>query len=113
MVQAVRPVRPSPVKVPHGTKLGQHSVSVIPPKTTAPLGPIPSKPTSTVLCKYSVGCSNARCSYSHPSPVADEKTGMVLSEEACELGTQCKDPECTKSHVSPAAVLGGFRGCLS
>jgi hypothetical protein len=38
--------------------------------------------------------------------VADEKTGMVLSEEACEAGRECKDAECVKSHVSPAAVHG-------
>jgi hypothetical protein len=38
--------------------------------------------------------------------VADEQSGMVLSEEACEEGKKCKDAECTKSHVSPAAILG-------
>jgi len=108
-VQSVRPVRPNaPVKVPHGTKLGGHSVSVVPPKAAGP-GPIPDKPSSKALCRYSVGCSNARCQFSHPSPVADEKTGMVLSDEACENGKKCKDPECTKSHVSPAAVLGESR----
>jgi len=107
---AVRPARPPPVKVPHGTKLGSHSVSGIPPKTSASPGPIPDKPSSKALCRYSIGCSNARCPYSHPSPAADEKTGMVLSEEPCENGKNCKDPECTKSHVSPAAVLGETAG---
>jgi len=107
---AVRPVRPTPpVKVPHGTKLGGHSVSVVPPKASGP-GPIPEKPVLKALCRYSVGCSNSRCQYSHPSPAADEKTGMVLSEEPCEAGKNCKDPECTKSHVSPAAVLGDGAG---
>lgn len=72
-------------------------------KTT---GAIPDRPLSTALCKFGVGCSNARCTYSHPSPVADEKSGMVLSEEACEAGKDCKDPECIKSHVSPAAANG-------
>ena len=103
---SVRPARPSPVKVPLGTKLGSHAVSAIPPKASSSLGPIPEKPSSKMLCRYSVGCSNPRCPYSHPSPAADAKTGMVLSEEACEEGRNCKDPECTKSHVSPAAVLG-------
>lgn len=73
-------------------------------------GPIPDRPTSTALCKFGVGCNNARCTYSHPSPVADEKTGMVLSEEACPAGKNCKDAECVKSHVSPAAVLGEGAG---
>lgn len=73
-------------------------------------GPIPDKPSSTALCKFGVGCNNARCVYSHPSPVADEKTGMVLSEEACAAGKGCKDAECVKSHVSPAAVLGEGAG---
>ncbi|KAL1411582.1 mRNA-binding protein nab2 [Vanrija albida] len=98
--------RPTPAKVPAGTKLGGHAVSPIQPRGGA-LGPIPTKPTSTALCKFGVGCSNARCIYSHPSPVADEKTGMVLSEEACEAGKDCKDAECIKSHVSPAAANGG------
>jgi hypothetical protein len=84
-------------------------VSSIQPKGGA-LGPIPDKPSSTALCKFGVGCSNARCTYSHPSPVADEKTGMVLSEEPCEAGRNCKDPECVKSHVSPAVVNGDGSG---
>lgn len=107
---AGRSVRPPPVKVPHGTKLGGHSVSAITPKPSAGPGPIPEKPSSKALCRYSVGCSNARCPYSHPSPVADEQSGMVLSDESCEEGKKCKDAECTKSHVSPAAVLGETAG---
>ncbi|WVQ72454.1 hypothetical protein IAR50_002006 [Cryptococcus sp. DSM 104548] len=97
-----RPRPPPPVKLPPGTKLGSHAVSSIAPGK-ATTGPIPTKPTSTALCKFGVGCSNARCIYSHPSPVADEKNGMVLSEEVCEKGKDCKDAECVKSHVSPAA----------
>ena len=100
------PTRSAPVKVPHGTKLGGHSVSAITPKPSSAPGPIPEKPSSKALCRYSIGCSNPRCPYSHPSPVADEQSGMVLSEEPCEEGKKCKDAECTKSHVSPAAVLG-------
>ncbi|KAL7421598.1 mRNA-binding protein nab2 [Cryptotrichosporon argae] len=104
----VRPTRPPPpAKIPPGTKLGQHAVSTIPPKLTS--GPIPDKPTSKALCKYSVGCGNARCPYSHPSPAGDE-SALVLSDEACAAGKSCKDPDCTKSHVSPAAVLGGSAG---
>ncbi|KAK4687339.1 nuclear polyadenylated RNA-binding protein NAB2, partial [Tremellales sp. Uapishka_1] len=103
------PARPSgPVKVPKGTKLGNHAVSSAPPTSTT--SPIPTKPSSKALCKFSVGCTNPVCIYSHPSPVADEKTGMVLSEEACENGKNCKDPECIKSHISPAATLGAGAG---
>lgn len=103
-----RPTRAAPAKVPAGTKLGGHSVSAIQPR--GQIGEIPEKPTSTALCKFGVGCSNARCIYSHPSPVADEKTGMVLSEEPCEAGKDCKNPECVKSHISPAAVHGETAG---
>ncbi|ORX36581.1 hypothetical protein BD324DRAFT_626414 [Kockovaella imperatae] len=108
---SVRPPRPpAPAKIPPGTKLGAHSVSIVPPKRSSSPGPIPDKPSSAALCKFGVGCSNSRCHFSHPSPVADEKTGMVLSEEACEAGKNCKDPECTMSHVSPAAILGNSAG---
>ncbi|OWZ60161.1 hypothetical protein C356_00295 [Cryptococcus neoformans c45] len=100
---------PVPVKLPPGTKLGSHSISSITPNSSN-TGPIPDKPTSVALCKFGVGCSNSRCPYSHPSPVADQKTGMVLSEEACDKGKECKDPECIKSHVSPSAVLGDTVG---
>ena len=105
-----RPPRPQPppAKIPHGTKLGGHAVSAVPPRQS--VGPIPDKPSSKALCKYAVACSNSRCIYSHPSPVADEKTGMVLSEDACEAGKECKDPECIQSHVSPAAVHGEKAG---
>lgn len=101
-------IRPKPAKIPPGTKLGKHSVSVVPPKRNVSPGPIPEKPTSKALCRYSTGCSNSRCTYSHPSPVADEKTGMVLSDEACEDGKNCKDAGCIKSHVSPAVVHGAW-----
>ncbi|OCF74525.1 hypothetical protein I204_04901 [Kwoniella mangroviensis CBS 8886] len=107
---SAKPSRPPSVKVPHGTKLGAHSVSGIPPKSAATPGPVPDRPSSTALCRYSIGCSNSRCPYSHPSPVADEKTGMVLSEEPCENRKECKDAECIKSHVSPAATLGDSAG---
>nr|XP_018262867.1 uncharacterized protein I303_04352 [Kwoniella dejecticola CBS 10117]OBR85025.1 hypothetical protein I303_04352 [Kwoniella dejecticola CBS 10117] len=107
---SAKPARPPQVKVPHGTKLGAHSVSGIPPKTASTPGPIPDKPSSTALCRFSIGCSNSRCPFSHPSPVADEQTGMVLSEEACEASKECKDAECIKSHVSPAAILGDSAG---
>ncbi|WVQ80821.1 hypothetical protein IAT38_002928 [Cryptococcus sp. DSM 104549] len=95
--------RPPPANKPHPSTTSK-------PSKTSGAGAIPDKPSSTALCKYGVGCSNARCIYSHPSPVADEMTGMVLSEEACEKGKGCKDMECVKSHVSPAAVLGGEAG---
>nr|XP_019011077.1 uncharacterized protein I206_04385 [Kwoniella pini CBS 10737]OCF49858.1 hypothetical protein I206_04385 [Kwoniella pini CBS 10737] len=107
---SAKPSRPPNVKVPHGTKLGGHSVSGIPPKSNSTPGPIPDKPSSTALCRFSIGCSNSRCPFSHPSPVADEQTGMVLSEEPCEASKECKDAECTKSHVSPAAILGDSAG---
>ncbi|CAK9782445.1 hypothetical protein CC85DRAFT_287312 [Cutaneotrichosporon oleaginosum] len=97
-----RPLRGSPAKPPFTGKTS------VPTKNGS--AAIPDRPLSSALCKYGVGCTNARCTYSHPSPVADEKSGMVLSEEACEAGKDCKDAECIKSHVSPAAVTGASTG---
>lgn len=73
-------------------------------------GPIPTKPTDSALCKFSVGCSNPRCPYSHPSPVADELSGVVLSADPCREGIKCADKDCIKSHVSPAVVHGDKAG---
>lgn len=81
---------------------------MVPPKAST--GSIPTKPSSPQLCKFSFGCTNSRCIYSHPTPAANEKTGMVLSEEACAAGKECKDSECINSHVSPAVAFGGKAG---
>ncbi|KAL7413548.1 hypothetical protein BDY24DRAFT_388888 [Mrakia frigida] len=74
-----------------------------PPK---PYTPTLAKPTDPTLCKFSLGCQNAQCPYSHPSPVATPETALVLSTEPCELQRKCKDADCLKSHVSPASVSG-------
>ncbi|GMK57867.1 hypothetical protein CspeluHIS016_0407010 [Cutaneotrichosporon spelunceum] len=100
--RSTRPARGTPAKPPFAAKTSTPAKSAT--------GAIPDRPLSSALCKFGVGCSNARCTYSHPSPVADEKSGMVLSEEACEAGKDCKDPECIKSHVSPATVSGASTG---
>lgn len=73
-----------------------------------PYAPALAKPTDPTLCKFSLGCSNPQCPYSHPSPVATPETALVLSTEPCELQRKCKDPDCLKSHVSPASVTGEF-----
>lgn len=72
-------------------------------------GPIPEKPTSVEICKFGVGCTNKRCPYSHPSPVATQASGMVLRADACPNGRECKDPDCPYSHVSPAQVNGEYK----
>lgn len=102
----VRPQRPP--KIPAGVKLGSHTMGGTPAPSST--GPIPTKPTDSALCKFSVGCSNARCPYSHPSPVADELSGVVLSADACPEGVKCADKDCIKSHVSPAVVHGDKAG---
>lgn len=64
----------------------------------------PERPQSPTLCKYSLKCTNASCRYSHPSPVATQESGMVLSNDPCEQGKDCKDKDCVKAHVSPAVL---------
>lgn len=64
----------------------------------------PERPQSPTLCKYSLKCTNPSCRYSHPSPVATQESGIVLSNDPCEKGKDCKDKDCVKAHVSPAVL---------
>lgn len=82
--------------------------------------PIPSKPVSEQICKHGIKCTKPTCPFSHPSPVATESSGIVLSSEACEAQLSCTDmvrlvvlsrstisnlfrlQDCSKSHVSVA-----------
>jgi len=65
---------------------------------------LPERPQSPTLCKFAAKCTNAQCRYSHPSPVATQESGMVLSNDHCEQGKDCKDKDCVKAHVSPAVL---------
>lgn len=65
---------------------------------------VPERPLSPTLCKFAMKCTNAHCRWAHPSPVATDQSGVVLSNEACEAGRHCVDKDCVKGHVSPAAV---------
>ncbi|KAJ9100558.1 hypothetical protein QFC21_003601 [Naganishia friedmannii] len=91
-------------------QIGGHTISARPAGTVTGNRSLvnesafPDKPTSLEICKFGVGCTNKRCPYSHPSPVATEASGMVLRSEACPNGKGCKDPDCPYSHVSPAQV---------
>ena len=64
----------------------------------------PERPQSPTLCKFNLKCTNPSCRYSHPSPVATQESGIVLSNDPCEQGRDCKDKDCVKAHVSPAAL---------
>ncbi len=97
-------------------KLGSHTISGRrpgPPSNSLPfknksitVGPSPDKPLSPEICKFGVGCTSPRCTFSHPSPVATVLSGMVLKTEACPKGKECEDPDCAYSHVSPAQKHG-------
>lgn len=87
--------------------------------TTAPAPPrdsasFPTRPTDEALCRWSLGCTNPLCTYSHPSPANAGKDGdpqaLVLRSDACEKGGQCDDKECVLSHVSPAVAFITARG---
>lgn len=89
-----------------GNRGGHHNQQSVhrPAKISSPAA-LPSKPTDPELCKFALGCTNAACPRSHPSPAASAADAMVLSLEACEKQRDCKDPDCVKSHVSPGGSL--------
>lgn len=74
------------------------------PQLSGPTFAVPERPQSPTLCKFGMKCTNAHCRWAHPSPVATDQTGVVLSNEACEAGKNCIDKDCVKGHISPAAV---------
>ena len=88
-VVAPQPVQPTPTPAPT-----QQRSTYVPPE----------RPQSPTLCKFSLKCTNASCRYSHPSPVATQESGIVLSNDPCEQGKDCKDRDCVKAHVSPAVL---------
>lgn len=72
----------------------------------------PLQPTDVSLCRYSLGCTNPMCSFSHPSASAvsqSKKTGgnepLVLKQEPCRFQKDCTNAECTFSHISPAVTF--------
>lgn len=77
---------------------------------TPPTVPLPAKPTSSDLCKFSIGCTHPTCPYSHPSPSATSDLALVLSTEPCKEMLSCANPDCTLSHVSPSQKPGGGGG---
>lgn len=90
-------------------KLGSHTIEArkgVPSKDS----PLPTAPTSSDICRFGVACTNARCHFSHPSPVATQASGIVLRTEACPQGRACKDADCGYSHVSPAQVASSAEG---
>ncbi|KAK4055339.1 mRNA-binding protein nab2 [Microbotryomycetes sp. JL201] len=70
---------------------------------------LPKKPADEAICTYGVKCTKPQCQYSHPSPVATEESGLVLSSEACPKQLECDDKDCPKSHVSPAQKADSTR----
>ncbi|KAK4050516.1 mRNA-binding protein nab2 [Microbotryomycetes sp. JL221] len=79
------------------------SSSVAPHHATQPAPVVlPTKPTDEAICTFGVKCTKPQCQYSHPSPVATEESGLVLSSEVCPKQLDCDDKDCPKSHVSPA-----------
>lgn len=107
-----------------GPPMGRPSGPPGPPAPpAAPTFVLPTRPTDESICKHGVKCTKPQCPYSHPSPVATEESGLVLSSEACEKQLECEDKvrkaevlaliwlaearsvivqDCPKSHVSPS-----------
>ena len=97
-VVAPQPVQATPTPTP-----AQQRSTYIPPE----------RPQSPTLCKFSLKCTNPSCRYSHPSPVATQESGIVLSNDPCEQGRDCKDKDCVKAHVSPAVLNPKGRQIIS
>lgn len=113
-----QPVRPPKPTAQPAQKLGDHTIIArpgvkAPPAAAKAHEPVPTKPTSPDLCKFGVGCTNVRCPYSHPSPVATIASGVVLRTDPCPNGKACKDADCSYSHVSPAQVHGESAWCAA
>ncbi|KAM0793317.1 hypothetical protein ACM66B_000775 [Microbotryomycetes sp. NB124-2] len=92
---------------PSGPGSNQANGAGRPPNASAPAparAPVvlPTKPTDETICTYGIKCGKPQCQLSHPSPVATEESGLVLSSEACPKQLDCDDKDCPKSHVSPA-----------
>lgn len=96
-----------------------------PPSTTdasaTSTSSFPTAPTQTSLCRYSLGCTNPLCLYSHPSPsaamrrkaaasigramTASKDDPILTSDRPCRFGIECTNVECGFSHVSPAVLF--------
>lgn len=99
--------QPQPPPAPAPPVVAPQPVQATPapaPTQRRPTYAPPDRPQSPTLCKYSLKCTNPSCRYSHPSPVATQESGIVLSNDPCEQGKDCKDKDCVKAHVSPAVL---------
>ena len=99
--------QPQPPPAPAPPVIAPQPVQATPapaPTQQRPTYAPPERPQSPTLCKYSLKCTNPSCRYSHPSPVATQESGIVLSNDPCEQGKDCKDKDCVKAHVSPAVL---------
>ena len=71
----------------------------------------PLQPQDVSLCRYSLGCTNPMCLFSHPSASAvslHKKTGkepLVLKQDPCRFQKDCTNVDCAFSHVSPAVTF--------
>ena len=70
--------------------------------------PIPTKPVSEQICKHGIKCTKPTCPFSHPSPVATESSGIVLSSEACDAQLSCVDMVSLALHFRDAALTIPF-----
>ncbi|PWN26833.1 hypothetical protein BDZ90DRAFT_193110 [Jaminaea rosea] len=83
---------------------------------------LPTQPTQTSLCRWSLGCTAPTCAYSHPSPsaaLARRRAGesttataddpVITSERPCFYGVGCTNKECGFSHVSPAVLFAQMK----
>ncbi|KAK9355436.1 hypothetical protein V1523DRAFT_405230 [Lipomyces doorenjongii] len=54
------------------------------------------------LCKFGLKCTNAECSFAHPTPA--NSSALILRNEVCADGIACTDENCDKGHPSPASM---------
>lgn len=56
-------------------------------------------------CKFSLKCTNTKCTFAHPSPSAPVDFVFADSSkriQACKFGDKCKRSDCFYSHPSPS-----------
>lgn len=79
--------------------------------TESALAEFPAQPLEASLCRYSLGCTNPMCVYSHPSASAvaqSRRSGnepLVLKQDPCRFQKECTNAECPYSHISPAVTF--------
>jgi hypothetical protein len=62
-----------------------------------------------IPCKFAMKCTNPKCIFAHPSPVAPTTAFCGRLTKICRDGLDCTRPDCYFGHRSPALVASYFK----